>query len=299
MTARCSLFAVLSLLAAVAATRGATVYDPTQRWQDPCPVLDAPHLSYWGVNLGYVLPADHDATAWDELGFVETELWGMLLYWENDSGSDIEMRLHWDTLTLQNFDGSSSSYSLTMARAFFQYSQRFGGGFGLRLDASPGLYAAIEELGSDGFFVPCGVTAVQNFGPGFACHAGASVYPDFDRSVDPRVGLLWKDEDTWRFELAYPETRLTLGSPDRFAFYAGARARLWPEFSMGDDPRERIRYEEARAFVGIQWRAGQTIGLSLQAGQTLARKLAFEANDEEIDVDDAPFVRFGLVGLFE
>lgn len=264
-----------------------------------CPYLDAPHIAWREIDLGYVAPAPVDGAGWKDTAAVEARIHGMLFYWENDWGGDLEARVACDLTTLQGFDGSTSSYSFAMARLTVQWSQRFIGGFGLRIDASPGLYAALREAGNDGWAVPFGLSVVRHFGPHFAVLAGASIQPGFSHEVDPRFGLRWRFDDDVLIDLAYPASQLRLRVFDALHLTAGAQVHLWPEYSMGNDPRERVRFTGARVWGGAELRVGETLAITLNAGYAFQRTLRFQDGETpDVELGDAPFFRAGLSWLY-
>ena len=259
-----------------------------------CPILDMPFFNSSSVSVGYALPADTTAPAWEEVSAVEMQAWGRWFNWSTTTGGDLDVRGHWDTMIL-NIDGpESDSYPLTMARVEMEWSQRFLYGYGLQLDAAPGLYSSLDSIESDDFAVPCGLTLIKALNPDFALLIGASVFPTFDQAVDPRIGLRIARADSVILDLAYPESKLELRPHQYLRFTVGARMRLWPEYNMGDDPRERLLYEEGRAYSRLEIAMTEYMGLRLEGGYLFNRSISFETGDTDVDLDDAPFANIGL-----
>jgi hypothetical protein len=264
-----------------------------------CPLLDSPERarSYAGLEAGYVFPAETSVATWEKMAVIEVGTWGGLIYAKNDWGGDFEVRAHGDSMILQNYDGLDSGYPLTSVRLFTQWSQRFVHGYGLQLDASPGLYSALESFTGDDFAVPFGFTAIKAFSEHTAVFAGLTAYPTFEQVVDPRLGLRLTSKDIVTFDLAYPETKLVVGRQDGLRLVGGARMMLWPQYNMGDDPREFLRYREARAYGGLSWGRSGSTEISLQGGYTFGRQLSFGDDSPDVDIEDAPFVKLGLTYL--
>lgn len=289
------LLAGVALAAVVRAQDSVSYRDPSER---RCPVLDAPLTSSSGISLDYGFPAETTAPGWNDLSTAELDVWARILNWENESGGDLDLRLQWNTLWLL-FGGDDPSDPLTMAAVQAQWSQRFVNGYGLQVDVAPGLYSALESVESDDFSVPFGFTVVQAMNPEMAVFLGVSVYPGFERLIDPRAGVRWSDSERYTIDLAYPETRGVWSPFDGLRLMLGARVSLWPEYNLGDDPRERLRYEEIRAYTGFEVDCGEWFTLGLQGGYLFAREISYE-NEEYpgVDVDDAPFASVALNGRF-
>lgn len=269
--------------------------DPDERDN---PVSDMPFATRWEVDSGYVFPADTTAAGWDELSMVEMGAWARFGNWESESGLDFDLRGLWDTMLVDVSAPDADLYPLTMARAALEWTQRFENGGALALDAEPGLYSGLESFEGDDFSVPFGFTGSMAVNPSFAWLAGLSVYPTFDQVVDPRLGVRLAHRDNVILDIAYPETRLVLSPVEGFRASAGIRVSLWPEYNMGDDPRERLQYDEIRASGALEFAIGPSLELSLQGGYLLNREMAFESGAEDVEIEDAPFAKLGLNGRF-
>lgn len=262
-----------------------------------CPILDTPAATYAGMSVDYAPATASTAAGWEDVAVVSAALWGELLFLENDWGGDFVTRVHWDTMVLQGFDGGDSGYPLTMANLFLQYSQRYVNGYGLRVDASPGLYTVLDDASGDAFSVPFGLTAIKAVSPGYALFIGASAYPGFDMVVDPRLGIRWKNDDYMVFDLAYPETRLTLRATAAVHLYLGGRYLSWPEYAMGDDKRERLRYREGRLFGGLEIDFTKNMRFELEGGYLAERQIEFEAASGDVTLEDGGYASLGVSWL--
>lgn len=289
---------VLCMLCAVSSLRAAEPASYRNLDTRECPVLDMPFRTFWGLEGGYAFPAESTAPAWDDVGMVEAVAWARFVDWENDIGGGLEIYGRWESLILQGVSGTGSDgYPLTTAGLAFRWSQRYLNGYGLMLDAAPGIHSTLDTVGGNGFAVPCGATLVKAFSPDFAIFAGASVYPGFDQVVDPRGGLRWALRDSVIVDLAYPETRLVLAPHRRFQFVAGARAMLWPEYDMGDDDaRKTLRYDEIRAYGGFDIGVTESVDISLRGGYLFGREISFETGDPDVEIEDAPFAGVAISG---
>lgn len=268
-------------------------------YRDPlrmeCPVLDMPFFESWSLEFGGVADAASDAAGWGNVSVAEVSAWGRALNLENDWGGDLEVSPQVDSMVL-GLNDVEDVYALTMARLHIQWTQRFEGGSGLEIDAAPGLYSSFDSFKSDDMAVPCGVSFVQALNPHVAGYIGASVYPTFDETVVPRVGIRLAHRNQIVLDVAYPESRLVLGTARAFRLTAGIRVSDWPEYNMGDDTRERLRYDEVRAYAQMQFGLGGGTGFVLQGGYVMDREIAFEADDTVVAIEDAPFARIGFYG---
>lgn len=261
-----------------------------------CPILDTPYRTHSGFEVGYELPAPTDAAGWGDLSVYEVDAWVRCIDWETDFGGDLEIQAQWNTLVLQMSE-DSDVYSLTRAGLFLQWSQRFIDGYGMQVNATPGLYSALQsDVSGKDFSVPFGVVGIKALSPDFALFAGVRVYPDFQQPVDPVVGLRWSYRDDVLLQLGYPESRLEYSPVRPLRFVTAARLWLWPDYSMGDDVRERLRFQEGRVLGGIEWACTEHTVFSLTGGYLFDRRISFESSSPDVRIDDAPFVMIGISG---
>ncbi len=263
-----------------------------------CPVLDIPPDEFIRGTAGYVWPASLSERGAKDMGVAEFEVGGELWYWENDWGADLLVSGHWALQTLEGYGEGTSLYALHRAYLRLAWQQRYLGGFGSIVHASPGLYTTFDGLSAGALGCPAGVTLVHAPSARWAILLGATAYPGFDVLVDPQAALVWRPGPHLRLEVGYPETKFAVGDPEGLRFIAGAWYRRWPDYDMPDDPRERVQFREARAWVGLEWDIAGTVRLSLIGGLSFARELDFKTGGTPLDVDEAPFVQFAIGGLY-
>ena len=264
-----------------------------------CPILDAEEDSYWNAYFGYALPAGTDAPAWDDIGVFELGGEGSLAFVETDSGGDFDLKVRLDSIILNGFDGGSSAYFMDMLYLKAQYSQRFINGYGLRVDAMPGIYSDLRDIGGDDFSMPFGFHGIKAFNEQTAAFLGLSIYPTFDHVVDPRIGVRYTDNESLTAEIAYPETKVVYKANEYLDIIGGARFWLWPEFQMEDeDAREKIMFDESRIYGGFEYNPNDIVKWGVQAGYVFGRELEFETGASPVEIDNAAFIRFTIRGLY-
>jgi len=297
----------LILMIAVAAGCGAA------RGQDDsleykCPILDSPYRTanraYQGLEVGF-LPASKTSADWGDVLQGEAGVWGEWFYWENEVGGDILVRGLLDATWLSGSPGEDAqggvedwiSRPLTMARVSVQWSQRFVEGFGLQMEAMPGLYTGFESLKSDDVAVPMRLQLIKAFSSEFAVFAGATVYPRFEQSVDPLLGVALLRRDWMSLTVAYPESRLVLGPPKGIRLAGGARFWRWQQYNLGDDDREYIRLHDSRVYGGLELGRPGALEVVLHGGYAFNREIEF-GDDTTVEIDNAPYFRIGFNGLY-
>ena len=163
--------------------------------------------------------------------------------------------------------------------------------------ANPGLYSSLESFTAEDFSVPFGGRWIVPVNPDISWYAGANVYPTFDHAIDPRIGVRLAHRDTAILDIGYPESSFTLKPSPRFRVVGGVRVLSWPEYNMGNDSRERLRYKEIRIYGGLEFGITKNTLLSLTVGDAIQREISFKSDAADVDIDDALFVGVGLTQL--
>jgi hypothetical protein len=125
-------------------------------------------------------------------------------------------------------------------------------------------------------------------------------FPGFEETLDPRFGVRYAPEEEWLLDLAYPETRVTYTPQPELDIYAGIKADSTSEWKLDDDSElDSLRYNEVRAFVGVDAPIAENLRLLCQAGGIFDRSVDFADGLPVYDVDDAWFVSIGLGSSLE
>ena len=273
-----------------------------QDYQNPfyyCTLLDQETETIWDVETAYVFEGSNDAPGWDDIGFIGLKASAGLLYFETQSGGDIDLRFSTDTRILQGFDGTSSGYPLSIINLDLRWDQRFVYGWGMQFELKPGLYSALVDFGGSNWAIPLGIAGVRALNEGLSVLLGLSVYPGFDRVVDPKIGLRWTPSADVELDVFYPETRLAFQLTPGLSVHAGARFLSWLEYQMEeDDPRDRLQLDENRLILGVDLHNGDYGKWTVDLGYYFDRKIDFEKVEAGVDIDDSFGISIGYKSLF-
>lgn len=274
----------------------------SERTRNPhCQILDFTSEPACRAGLAYVTESAFED--YGESGVVEMDTrWQLayffgILYGDIDLSALLEADFYLDESELLLPD------QLVALAVEAGWTWRFRDGLGLRLAAAPGLYSDLEAWG-EALFVPYSVCAVKAFDSRLSGKLGFSHRPGFERPFMPVIGLAWDLPRRMRLELGLPDSRLTLYWARDWTTYAGVE---WESTSYaigdkGDFDREMVTQEDFRAFAGLTFRATAELHFSVEGGLLFNRDVEFSEDapgvQENIDVDDALFLRFGLTGPY-
>ncbi len=268
---------------------------------DYCSILDEPPEVMWQLGGGYSFRTGNSAEGWKDMGVFELYGIGGLAFIETVQGGDFNIEVHADSRILQGFDGSTSGYPLNRLALFVEYTHRFDYGWGLRVDAAPGLYSDFQDLRGKDLSFPFGLSVVRAMHEELSFLIGASIYPGFKRAADPRLGFRWAPYggETFRIDLMYPESLLTVEFQPGIGIHAGARFLPWPEYQLKkDDARDRLRFQENRVYAGFHAHAGEYGRWSVDIGYMFNREIHFRREEPGVRLDDTPYLGISYTSLF-
>ncbi|HBA82714.1 MAG TPA: hypothetical protein DCZ95_01350 [Verrucomicrobia bacterium] len=265
-----------------------------------CQFLDREDEPYGEGYLGYTLQADVEVPEEvdaNRLGFLDFYAGGGFLYFETAVG-DFDIRGALDGYVFVDGGGLRLPDQVGTAKLGLQYLWRDYNGLSLRVDAWPGIYSDWQDVDGGDLFMPFGFSAIWAINPQLAALAGFEIYPEFQREIDPRIGLRWAPIDALTIDLAYPESRITLYPNLEWEIYAGASMIKTLEWQLKrSDEREHLMLDENRVFAGIGKLLLNDLKLIVEAGQVFDHELDFE-NGAAIPIEDALFLRAGIAAVY-
>ena len=116
--------------------------------------------------------------------------------------------------------------------------------------------------------------------------------------VLPLVGLIWYPNDQWKVLAILPEPRVTYMPNKNLGFWLGGQltgGSYRTEESATILPRRMsnaaVDYSEYRAGVGVDFKCGDNVTLTVAGGYAIQRKFDFDRAGFEYKADPAPYVR--------
>lgn len=177
----------------------------------------------------------------------------------------------------------------------------------LRAEVDPGIYSDFEDLSGDDFNAPFGLRATYAASTNVLWVLGLSVDPRGDIPVVGGPGVRWRFAPDWTLNLVLPRPRIEFAASRQLTLFAGGELkggsyRVGERFGR-DAGRpaldgETVSYREIRAGAGARYRIAPLLSISLDAGWTIDRRYHYENRHLLLNGDGAPYVQFGLLGVF-
>jgi hypothetical protein len=173
-------------------------------------------------------------------------------------------------------------------------------GLTARAEIAPGLYSDFADLHGGALGFPVALSGILAVNEVFSVQLGLAAWPGFQDPWQPLLLLRWEPAEGALLDVGYPESRFSWQVAPLWTAVAGlAVHRAW-DFELEDgDPRGRLAYRDARAYLGADRLFGETLLLSLRAGAAWAREIEFEkASGGAQDVDGAFHFSIGIGSAF-
>ncbi len=261
-----------------------------------CQILDRTTDPIWTLHLGYTERADVKATGGDDFGLFDIAAESGLLYLRTDYG-DFDIGANFAMRVVLGDGGIDMPDQFGQLNADIAWINRYYDGWASLIQVSPGLYTDYEDISGEDFFMPFEVSLIRAFNDQASGQFGLRIFPDFDRSVDPIIGIRWELSPDILLDLFYPDSRILFAVTRDLEAYAGFSIREYPEYQLQkDDARDRFMFRESRAFVGINNAISDSTRVMIELGAAIDREVEFDGPGGDADVDDALFIRIGLGG---
>ncbi len=171
------------------------------------------------------------------------------------------------------------------------------------LDLTLGQYADDASFdSSEAFRITGGGAGVYRSSDHWKWVLGASYVNRASTQILPVAGFIYTPNDDAEYNLVFPVPKLAWrlpwsdvpGSDDRW-FYIGGEfgGGAWA-VTRDDGTDDRLDITDWRIFLGLERRIVGGLSRRAELGYVFSRKLEYQSNGEEIDLDDTLMVRGGL-----
>lgn len=184
-------------------------------------------------------------------------------------------------------EGRSFTFSTKFPLPFNDSDQYFIG-----LDVSPSLYTDDWKWESSAFRVPFRTYLIYKNSESLIFVAGASVRIDYDNTVLPIIGVIYKPNDQLSFNLASDDPNISYKLNDHTTAFAEFGYVL-DEYEVTRSGQKGVvlKYRETSTGLGVKYAVGNHLQASLSAGGVFGRRLEYRDSVGKADLDSTPYVR--------
>jgi len=129
----------------------------------------------------------------------------------------------------------------------------------------------------------------------FILVAGVSVRIDYDDTVLPLFGLIYKPNDRLSFNLASDNPNVSYKLNDQFTTFAEFDyARDEYEVTQNGQKGVILKYRQSSAGAGLKYEPTKFLEASVATGLVLGRRIEYEDSSDKIEPESAPYVKAAL-----
>lgn len=266
---------------------------------DTCQILDKPLEHLYEIGVSYV--PDSRFEGYGKSDVLELDADWAFGYIKDFGGGEMDFSLFVQDIMF--LDSADLNLPSQVGKVVLDsgFTLRNPSGTAVQIRLLPGLYADLDRIDTDSFYVPVSFALIRAFRPDLSGRAGLDIRPGFRRLFMPIVGLAWKISDGVRLDAGLPQTKLQWAIAENLETYL---ALEWENTSFdlgradhtGDD---RLTIDDISAYWGMQYRVSDSLQFKGEIGNVFNRSVEFDQDpDSKIDVQSALFVRFAVGAPF-
>jgi hypothetical protein len=294
------------IVCAVGVANGAEAW-PRDGGGNYCQILDGLSDPLYQVEVDFIGGCEFEE--YGKSSILEVDGDWEVAYFRGVLWGDVDMDIFLDSFLFLDSAGIDLPEYLGVAALDVGWTYRTGGPLSVQTRAMPGVYSDFQAFEADALSMPFSVAMIHAVDKNLSGILGAEIRPDFNQTVMPMVGVVWKAADSFRVDARLPESRLEYFVSPSWSTHMNFAWRN-TTFDLEDD-RDAITFEDLEVGVGVTLRPSDqyaftaTVGMRFEGsveyeklGGEDARAEAEVVKEENIRVDEATFVRVGLVGPF-
>lgn len=165
-----------------------------------------------------------------------------------------------------------------------------------RLGASPSSLSENYTFNSSAFRMPSRYYLVYKPDEKLVLIAGVAVYPDFEDTVLPILGFIYKPNDKWLFNIIPDRPAILYFFNDKITLFGEGGGSSNEEFEVernGEKGRV-LRYKEMHVGAGIKYKINKYIEASAQAGGMFGRSLRYADDTGKVNIHNGLYTEFRM-----
>ena len=160
----------------------------------------------------------------------------------------------------------------------------------LRLGVSPSFYSDDWDFSSSSFRIPQRCLLIYIPNERWTFLAGLGVYPDYEFTVLPLFGFIYKPNSKLTFHMAPDKPNISYILNERVTLFAEATGS-YNEFEVDKDNLKNVglHYIELHTAAGLNYKINKFIRCSIQAGASFARSLKYRDSLGKVNLENGLF----------
>lgn len=172
---------------------------------------------------------------------------------------------------------------------FFRFDRTY-----LRLKASPSYYGDDWSLRSSAFRIPAQTFLIYQMDDKWTFVAGVAVYPDYENTVWPILGVIYKPNERLSFNFVPERPNINYKVNEQLSLFAELGVITTSEYEVTKDDLKNVvlRYNESRAGAGAKYKFNKYVESSLSVGGVFNRSLKYRDSYGKVVIKDGFYSEF-------
>lgn len=167
------------------------------------------------------------------------------------------------------------------------------------IDVFPSWYTDDWTWTDSAFRMPFRIYGIYKKSDAFIVVAGASIRVDYDESVLPILGIIYKPNDRLSFNLASDDPNVTYQWNEHWSVFGELDfVRDEYEVTRGGQKGVVLKYRETSGGVGLRYHHDKLLQASLSVGSVMGRRLQYRDDIGKVEPDAGVYARAKLRVLF-
>ena len=156
----------------------------------------------------------------------------------------------------------------------------------------PSFYGDDWTYSSRNFRIPSKYYAIYKLNDKWTLVAGAAVYPDYDTTVSPILGFIYKPNDKLTCFVVSDRQNISYALTDRFTVFVEGREKTDDEYIVTRNTTKDavLRYTEGHLGTGVKFKINKNTDISLSGGEIFMNTFKYLDDNGKVVLKDGPYV---------
>lgn len=161
-----------------------------------------------------------------------------------------------------------------------------------RAGVYPSFYGDNWTFEAANFRIPSKYYAIYKLSDQWIFVAGVAVYPDYDSTVSPIVGVIFKPNDKLTGYFVSDRQNISYALTDKFTLFVEGREQTDDEYIFTNNTTKNavLKYTEGHLGAGVTFKINKNAEISLSGGEIFMNTFKYLNTNGKIDLKNGPYV---------
>jgi len=163
----------------------------------------------------------------------------------------------------------------------------------LSLGVTPSFACDQYSVGADSFLMPARALLIYILNDQLVIAGGAQFFSDFDNSVLPIGGIVYKPDDRWTLNLTTDNPYISYGITKYLEVFAEGDYSIYDQYKVrkGGDDNVLLEYRDISLGGGLRLKPGRYMTASISLGGVFCRGFKYPDASGKVDIDKGYYLQ--------